>query len=107
MVSYSYLTEHCPTQQSGFFGEKGNIICHFKPNFNKVSWYLEQDKPLIQLEGSHISGPGYENEKYSVKQNGSLAIRRVNEENKAHYTVVLIDANNISTVHRVEFKLGR
>ncbi|PIK35377.1 hypothetical protein BSL78_27798 [Apostichopus japonicus] len=76
MVSYSYLTEHCPTQQSGFFGEKGNIICHFKPNFNKVSWYLEQDKALIQLEGSDIVGPGYENEKYSVKQNGSLVIRQ-------------------------------
>ncbi|XP_071835934.1 cell adhesion molecule CEACAM5-like isoform X5 [Apostichopus japonicus] len=108
IIEFSILfsvIEHCPTQQSGFFGEKGNIICHFKPNFNKVSWYLEQDKPLIQLEGSHISGPGYENEKYSVKQNGSLVIRRVTEENKAIYTVILIDANNISTVHRVEFKL--
>ncbi|XP_071837529.1 cell adhesion molecule CEACAM3-like isoform X3 [Apostichopus japonicus] len=98
----------CPSPQKGLLGEPSIIICHFNTDFKRVSWIVEnsENDPLIQREGSTISGPGFTDDKYDVSNTGSLIIRRVSEENNARYKVILVDVNNKSFTYQIDFEAG-
>ncbi|XP_071837532.1 uncharacterized protein [Apostichopus japonicus] len=107
-VDFSVTVEssECPSPQRGLLGEPSIINCHFNTDFKRVSWIVEDsdNDPLIQREGSTISGPGFRDNKYDVSNNGSLMIRRVSEENNARYKVILVDVNNKSFTYQIDFE---
>ncbi|XP_071837528.1 uncharacterized protein [Apostichopus japonicus] len=105
-IFVDFSVTECPSPQKGLLGEPSIIICHFNTDFKRVSWIVEnsENDPLIQREGSTISGPGFTDDKYDVSNTGSLIIRRVSEENNARYKVILVDVNNKSFTYQIDFE---
>lgn len=90
------LRNDCPAAVEGNLGQDIVIRCKHEPIFTASYCFdgTDDNKPLIRLEDSVISGRGYTSVEFDLTSNGSLVIKCANFAN-----LMNCKAPNLSTLH--------